>query len=131
MPHATPPRTTPARALSRGQGTADPCFQRRHSNTQRQVWLSLLWGSLFVSLGPSAHKVLFVSLERLWKVLGLILNVTAPLLLSCCGFSFIPGRGLLFLGGSQHCLSMIVQHLIEISVLSAEKMSKDPSTPPS
>ena len=42
------------------QATADSFFHRRHSNTQRHVWLSLLWGShcsfpwvLF------AHEVLF------------------------------------------------------------------------
>ena len=38
------------------QVTADPCLCRRHSNTQRQVWLSLLWGSLLLSLGPGVHK---------------------------------------------------------------------------
>ena len=27
------------------QATADSFFHRRHSNTQRHVWLSLLWGS--------------------------------------------------------------------------------------
>ena len=30
--------------LSLWQATADPCLHRRHSNTQTQVWLSLLWG---------------------------------------------------------------------------------------
>ena len=30
--------------LSLWQATADPCLCRRHSNTQRQVWLCLLWG---------------------------------------------------------------------------------------
>ena len=30
--------------LSPRQATADPCLCRRYSNTQRQVWLSLLWG---------------------------------------------------------------------------------------
>ena len=29
--------------LSLRQVTAGPCLRRRHSNTQRQVWLSLLW----------------------------------------------------------------------------------------
>ena len=30
--------------LSLRQATADSCLCRRHSNTQRQVWLSILWG---------------------------------------------------------------------------------------
>ena len=30
-------------SLSPWQATADLCLHRRHSNTQRQVWLSLLW----------------------------------------------------------------------------------------
>ena len=50
------------------QVTADPCLCRRHSNTQRQVWLSLLWGSLFLFLDPGAHKGLFVPSEHLWWV---------------------------------------------------------------
>ena len=31
-------------SLSLWQAAADPYLHRRHSNTQRQVWLSLLWG---------------------------------------------------------------------------------------
>ena len=33
------------------------CASTEHSNARRQVWLSLLWGSLLLSLGPGAHKV--------------------------------------------------------------------------
>ena len=29
--------------------TADLCLHRKHKNTQTQIWLSLLWGSLFLS----------------------------------------------------------------------------------
>ena len=43
-------------AMSLWQATADPCLCRRHSNTQRQVWLSLLWRSMLLSLGPGVHK---------------------------------------------------------------------------
>ena len=50
------------------QATADLCLLRRHSNTQRQVWLSLLWGSLLLSLGPGEYKVLFVPSKHLWQV---------------------------------------------------------------
>ena len=66
MPHATPPRSAVVRALSLWQATADLCLHRRHSNTQRQVWLSVLWGSFFLSLGPVEHKVLFALSESLW-----------------------------------------------------------------
>ena len=47
------------------QVTADPCLCRRHSNTQRQVWLSLLWMSLLHSLGPGVPEVLFAPSEHL------------------------------------------------------------------
>ena len=68
MPHATPPRSAVVRAPSLWQATADLCLHRRHSNTQRQVWLSVLWGSFFLSLGPVEHKVLFALSESLWGV---------------------------------------------------------------
>ena len=74
--------------LSPWQATADPCLHRRHSNTQRLVWLSLLWGSLLLSLGSGVHEVSFVPSEHLWRVWDLILNMIVPLLLSCWGFSF-------------------------------------------
>ena len=57
------------------QAIADPNLLRRHSNTQRQVWLVL------GSLGPDAHEILFAPSERLWQVWGLILNLILPLLL--------------------------------------------------
>ena len=41
------------------QATADSYLHRRHSNTQRKIWLSLLWRSLLLSLGLGVHKVLF------------------------------------------------------------------------
>ena len=49
--------------LSPWQATADVCLHGRHSNTQRQVWLSLVG-----SLGPGAHKVWFTPSECLWQV---------------------------------------------------------------
>ena len=45
--------------------TADSCLRRGHSNTERQVWLSLLWRSLLHSLGPGVHEVLFAPSEHL------------------------------------------------------------------
>ena len=44
MPHVVPPRSAAARAPSLPQITADLCCWRQHSDLQRQVWLSLLWG---------------------------------------------------------------------------------------
>ena len=41
-------------------------------DTQRLVWLSLLWRSMLLSLGPDAHKVLFVRSKHLWWLWGLI-----------------------------------------------------------
>ena len=69
---------------------------RRASHMQRQVWFSLSWGLLLLSLNPGAHKVLFVPSKSLWQVRGLILNAVAPLLLSCCSFSFALGDSYLF-----------------------------------
>ena len=37
-------------------------------DSHRQVWLSLLWGSLLLSLGPAVHKVIFAPSEHLWWV---------------------------------------------------------------
>ena len=38
-----PPCLLQPELLSPWQVAADPCLHRRHSNTQRQFWLSLLW----------------------------------------------------------------------------------------
>ena len=45
------------------------------------------------SLGPWVSQGLFKPSERLWWTSGLILNVNSPLLPSCWGVSFAPGRG--------------------------------------
>ena len=79
------------------QATADLCLCRRHSNTQRQVWLSLCGLS-----GSWAHKILFEPSKHLWRVWDLILNVIMPLLPSCWGFFFARGHGVSFVGGIQH-----------------------------
>ena len=88
--------------LSPWQVTAELCLCRRHSNTQSQIWFSLLWKSLTHSLGPGVHKVFFVPSEHLWLVWDLTLNVTVPLLSSCLGFSFTLVCGVSFFGGIQH-----------------------------
>ena len=43
--------------LSPWQATGDLFLCMRHSNTQRQFWLSILWKSQHLSLGPGAHKI--------------------------------------------------------------------------
>ena len=55
-----------------------------------------------LSLSPGVHKIFLVPSKQLWWERGLILNVIAPLLLSCCGFSFALGHGVSFCGGFQN-----------------------------
>ena len=61
--------------------------------------------------------------------IGFDFILIAPLLLPPC-FSFVLGVRYLFLVGSSILLSMVVQQLVVIVVLSQEKMSACPSTPP-
>ena len=68
------------------------CASTGDTNTQRQVWLSLCWGSL----GPGAHKVLYEPSKHFWRVWSLSLNVILPLLPSCWGFSFALDIGYFF-----------------------------------
>ena len=63
--------------------------------------------------------------------IGFDFIVIAPLLPSHCGFSFVFGYGVSSLVGSSVFLSMAVQQLVVISVLSKEEVSARPSTPPS
>ena len=57
-----------------------------------------MWGTL----GPGAHKVLFEPAKHLSQVWGLILNAILPLLISCWDFFFVLGHGVSILGGIQH-----------------------------
>ena len=59
-PQAAPPRTAAAGAPVPAAG---PC--RRPSDTTAGL-AHLLWGSLLLSLGPGARKVLFVPSQHLW-----------------------------------------------------------------
>ena len=74
---------------------------RRLPHTHRQVWLSLLWRSLLLSLGPGAHTILFMPSMSLWQVWGLILTWSCP---SChlVVTSLSLDMGYLFFGGFQH-----------------------------
>ena len=63
--------------------------------------------------------------------MGFDFIVIVPLLPSYCGFSFVFGCGVSFLVSSSVFLSMIVQQLVVIVVLSPEGVRARPSTPPS
>ena len=63
--------------------------------------------------------------------MGFDFIMIVPLLPSHCGFSFVFGCGVSFLVGCSVFLSMVVQQLVVISVLSQEEVSSRPSTPPS
>ena len=48
------------------QATTNPCICRILLDAPGQVWVSLLWGHCFFSLGPNAHKFLFVPSKSLF-----------------------------------------------------------------
>ena len=85
-------------AMSLWQATVDPCLCRRHSNTQRQVWLSLC----VVSGSWWTQGFVWVSSEHLWQVWGLIINAVLSLLQFCWVFSFVLGCHISFFGEIQH-----------------------------
>ena len=60
--------------------------------------------------------------------MGFVFIVIVPLLLSHCGFSFVFGCGVSFYVSSSVFLSVIVQQLVVIPVLSQEGVSACPST---
>ena len=58
--------------------TAGSCLRRGHSNTERQVWLSLLWRSLLHSLGPGVSTVLSVPSNSLFPQSREVLQLNPP-----------------------------------------------------
>ena len=58
LPHSVPPTLQ--------QATAVPCLCWRLLDTNRQVWVSLLWGHCSFLLGPGVHTVLFVPSKSLF-----------------------------------------------------------------
>ena len=64
-------------------------------------------------------------------VMGFDFIVIVPLLPSHCGSTFVFGCGVSFLVSSSVFLSMVVQQVVVILVLSQEGVSARPSTPPS
>ena len=81
-------------------------------DTQTQFCLSLCGVS-----GSWCAQGMFEPSEHLWQVWGLILNAILPLLPSCWGFSFAPGRGLSLQSHSRpaqlllQCYAAMLQHL--------------------
>ena len=59
--HAAPPKIAVASAPDPVKATVNPQFCQRLPNTYRQDWHIILWGHCSFSLGPGAHKCLFVS----------------------------------------------------------------------
>ena len=118
--------------LSPQPASADSCLVRRHSEIQRQVWITLLWKQLLLFLVPGAHKLLFVLSEHLLRVWDLILNMIVLLLPSCWGFSFVLGfRVSFFCWYPTFSFDGCSAASCNFSVFSQEKMSACPSTPPS
>ena len=58
--------------------TADPHLHRRPSDIHKQVWLSLLWGSLFLFPGSWCAQGFVCTLKSLWQVWVLILTWLHP-----------------------------------------------------
>ena len=79
------------------QATADQYLHGRFSDTQRQVWLSLCEDS-----GSWCTQAFVWALWASLAGLGLILNVSLPLLRSCWGFSFALECAVSLFGGIQH-----------------------------
>ena len=80
--------------LSPQQATADPCLCRRHSNTQRHVWLNICG----VPGSWCTQSFVWALWPSLWWVWGLILNIISPLLPFYWGFSFALRHGISFFG---------------------------------
>ena len=113
--------------LSPWQATADPPLHRRHSNTHRQIRLSLQWELLLLSLGPGAHKLFcFVfAFQKSLVGMGFDFNMIAPLLQL-----LLWTWDIFFLVGSSILLLMVVQQLVAILVSLQKKMSSCPSNLP-
>ena len=110
-------RSSATRCVSQDCCCQRPCPSSRpvlthasagESQTLRQVWLSLLWGSCSFPLGPGVPMVLFVLSKSLWQVWGLILMwLWLPYHLVVTFLSL--DLGYLFLVDSNILLLMIVQ----------------------
>ena len=110
MPH---PGLLQPEPLPLQQATADPHLLRRRPNT---VLAQSLWGLWFL-----VYTSLLDPSEHLWRVRGLVLNASSPLLPSCWGFSSALGRGVSFLVGSNILQWMVVQQRVVVLEFLQEK----------
>ena len=114
--------------LSPWQVTDDPCLHRRHSNTEGQVCLSLLWEVHSIFPSVLAHTSFVCTLRGLWRVWDAKHNCTPPtILLGLLLCSWMWG---IFLVGSNLLLLMVVQQLA-VTFVFLQKTSVSPSTLPS
>ena len=103
---------------------ADPYLHRRHSRTQRQVWLSLCRFSWYAQGFVWDLQASLVGMGLDSKC-----NFTPPILL--LGHLLCPWMwGIFFLVGSNILLSTAVQEYVVILEFLQEKMSTCPSSPP-
>ena len=95
--HLAPSRSASARALVPIAGHCWPVPPQETLETQKQVWISLLWD-------PWVHVLIKFCLSPLGvsTIWGLILNLISPFLPSSWGSSFALGCGFYFLCGIQH-----------------------------
>ena len=92
---------------------------------------SLTWGSESSLQWVDFCGIIVLQFVSHPAVMGFDFIVIVPLLPSHCGFSFVFGCRVSFLVCSSIFLSMIVQQLAVILVLSQEGVSARPSIPPS
>ena len=129
--HAMPPSLLQPEPSSPPQVTADPWLHRRDSNTQRQVWLSLLWGlwvlvhTRFCLSPPSISEHTPVGMGFDSKRDFIPPTILLGLLLCPWKWGIF-----FFLVGSNILLLMVVQQLVAIWEFS-QKMTACPSTLPS
>jgi len=112
------------------QATVDPHLCQRFLDTHRQVWLSLFWVTAPFLWSWCTQGFLFVPSKHLWRVWDLILNMIAPLLPSCWGFSFALRCRVSFFFWWDPTFSCWWL-LVAILVFLLKKTSAHPSTPPS
>ena len=89
--------------LSPWQATADPCLHRRPLSTAGISGSVSCWGRMLVSLSSWCAQGLVCALQESLVGIAFDFNMIAPLLPSCCGFSFVLQNGVsLLFGGFQH-----------------------------
>ena len=121
----------PVEVLQPNPSSFNVWFSRNYSPHCRTPTSGSL--TLAQNLHSSEWTSVVLVFSSLWvthpAVMGFYFIVIASLLLSHCGFSFV--FGLSYLVSPSVFLSMIVQQLVVIPVLSQEGVRARPSTPPS